>query len=62
MRSEQDNPTRHDYIDGFLYAQAGASRVYNVIAGNLHVALHAAARAQGCQVYQSDMKVRVTLG
>lgn len=60
LRSERDNPTRHDYIDGFLYAQAGASRAHNVITSNIHVLLHPAARKSGCQVYQSDMKVRVS--
>ena len=60
LRSEQDNPTRHDYIDGFLYAQAGASRAHNVITSNIHVLLHHAARKAACQVYQSDMKVRVS--
>lgn len=60
LRSERDNPTRHEYIDGFVYAQAGASRAHNIITGNIHVALHAAARSAGCFVYQSDMKVRVT--
>lgn len=60
LRSERDNPTRHEYIDGFVYAQAGASRTHNIITGNIHVALHAAARKADCFVYQSDMKVRVT--
>lgn len=60
LRLERDNPTRHDYIDGFVYAQAGASRAHNVIATNITVALHGPARKAGCQVYQSDMKVRVT--
>lgn len=48
LRLERENPTRHDYNDGFLYAQAGASRAHNVIAGNLYVLLHPAARAAGC--------------
>lgn len=60
LRLERDNPTRHEYIDGFVYAQAGASRTHNLIAGNIHVALHPVARGAGCFVYQSDMKVRVT--
>lgn len=60
LRLERDNPTRHDYIDGFLYAQAGASRAHNVITSNIHVLLHHAARKAGCQIYQSDMKVRIS--
>ncbi|PTA67001.1 Uma2 family endonuclease [Deinococcus arcticus] len=60
LRAERDSPTRHEYIDGFVYAQAGASRAHNIITSNLHVALHGPARRAGCQVFQSDMKVRVT--
>ena len=60
LRSERDNPVRHEYVDGFVYAQAGASRAHNVITSNIHVALHGPARKAGCQVFQSDMKVRVT--
>lgn len=60
LRLERDNSTRHDYIDGFLYAQAEASRAHNVITSNIHVLLHPAAKKAGCQVYRSDMKVRVT--
>lgn len=60
LRSERDNPIRHAYIDGFVYAQAGASRTHNLIVGNIHVALHPVARGAGCFVYQSNMKVRVT--
>lgn len=47
---------RHDYIDGFVYAQAGASRTHNVIASNIH----GSARKMGYQVYQSNMKVQVS--
>lgn len=60
LRLERDNPVRHEYVDGFVYAQAGASRAHNVITSNIHVALHGPARRSGCQVFQSDMKVRVT--
>ncbi|WP_199698474.1 Uma2 family endonuclease [Deinococcus cavernae] len=60
LRSERDHPVRHEYVDGFVYAQAGASRAHNVITSNIHVALHGPARKAGCQVFQSDMKVRVT--
>ena len=60
LRSERDNPVRHEYVDGFVYAQAGASRAHNVITGNIHAMLHGPARKAGCQVFQSDMKVRVT--
>lgn len=48
-----------EYVDGFLYAQAGASRTHNRIASNIVTALAVAARQKGCWVHFSDLKVRV---
>ena len=65
--SEQEylnwQPPREDgkweYVDGFLYAQAGASRTHNRIASNIVTALAVSARQKGCWVHFSDLKVRV---
>ena len=42
------------------WASNSSSRAHNVIATNITVALHGPAQKAGCQVYQSDRKVRVT--
>ncbi|WP_168733582.1 Uma2 family endonuclease [Deinococcus sp. Arct2-2] len=59
LRTEEDSPVRREYVDGFVYAQAGATNAHNLITSNIHVALYRPARNAGCHVYQSDMKVHV---
>ena len=55
---EQDGQVRHEYVDGEVYAMVGASDRHGLIAGNLHTALNLALPDR-CQVFISDMKVRV---
>ena len=46
---------RHEYVNGRVYAMAGASKRHNRIAGNIYRAVMAAGSA--CTAYISDMKV-----
>jgi Uma2 family endonuclease len=64
---ERASPTRHEYIDGVIYAlddwdglqaMAGESEAHGYIAGNLFAALHAHLRGGPCSVFTKDMKVR----
>ena len=50
---------RHEYVAGQVYAMAGGTRRHNRIVMNLGSRLLAAAQGGPCEVYQSDMKVRV---
>ncbi len=50
---------RHEFIDGQLFAMAGASKAHCAIAGNIYSMLHAHLRGSGCHAYMSDMKVQV---
>ncbi|SJM94707.1 conserved hypothetical protein [Crenothrix polyspora] len=50
---------RHEYIDGQIYAMAGASENHNRIAGNVFFQLRAAARGGHCGVFMSDMKLKI---
>ena len=50
---------RHEYIDGQLYAMAGASERHNRIAGNVFFQLRSAARGGHCGVFMSDMKLKL---
>ena len=50
---------RHEYIDGQLYAMAGASERHNRISLNVGFHLRAAARGGQCGVFMSDMKLRI---
>lgn len=50
---------KSEYWDGDIYAMAGASREHNLIASNVTTELTAQLRASPCEVYPSDMRVRI---
>ncbi|MDD1617146.1 MAG: Uma2 family endonuclease [Methylococcaceae bacterium] len=56
---ELDADMRHEYIDGQLYAMAGASERHNRIALNIGFHLRMAARGGHCGVFMSDMKLKL---
>lgn len=51
--------TRYEYVNGQVYAMAGASREHNLLTGNLFLTLGLHLRGKPCQVFQSDMKVGI---
>ena len=53
---ERDVPFRSEYIDGIIYAMAGASERHNTIAGTLYANIEINLK-DGCRSWQSDMKV-----
>ncbi|MGC1395566.1 MAG: Uma2 family endonuclease [Coleofasciculaceae cyanobacterium] len=59
LNIEEQNPIKHEYIDGQIYAMAGASDAHVTIAGNLFALLRSHLRGSGCRVYISDMKARI---
>lgn len=56
LTGEQEVAIRHEYLDGQIYAMAGASECHNTITQTLGSAIDNALR-DGCRVWQSDMKV-----
>ena len=57
---EERSPVKHEYVDGYVYAMVGATDRHNLIAQNLLIALRST-RPTGCQVFISDMKLKVRL-
>ncbi len=57
---ERDQPIRHEYIDGEVYAMTGGTLPHNDIAVNLTTILRTTLRGTGCKVRMSDAKVRVS--
>ncbi|MCI5128555.1 MAG: Uma2 family endonuclease, partial [Candidatus Electrothrix sp. AUS3] len=51
---------KHEFIDGSVYAMAGASADHGRIAGNLFVAFlhHLRKQKSSCEPFQADMKVK----
>ncbi len=52
---------KHEYVEGFVYAMAGATNSHNRLATNATVLLGSQLRGHRCQVFNSDTKVRVQL-
>lgn len=59
---ERASETKHEYIDGHVYAMAGASRTHNLIYTNTVAALHPQLRQTPREIYQGVMRVKVQFG
>lgn len=61
---ENDNLTglRHEFVNGLVYAMAGASRDHNRVTRHLRTRLDLHLQGSRCEVFQSDMKVKVKRG
>ena len=59
LEGEKHTQRKHEYVAGRVYAMVGASRAHNLIALSLASALRAHLRPRPCQVFASDMKVRI---
>ena len=59
LQMEDMSNIKHEYVDGQLYAMAGASDRHVTIAGNLFALLRSHVRGSGCRVYIADMKARI---
>ncbi|MBH2020183.1 MAG: Uma2 family endonuclease [Burkholderiales bacterium] len=50
---------RHEYIDGEVFAMAGAEDRHVTVAGNLYIALRQHLGGSPCRTYMSDMRLHV---
>ncbi len=55
---------KHEYVDGYIHAMAGASERHNLITGNIFLKLRLSAGGKNnhCRVFTSDMKFRAENG
>lgn len=51
---------KSEYVNGEIYAMAGATRAHNLLAGNAFAELRARLRGRPCEVYINDMRVKVS--
>lgn len=56
---ERSSNVKHEYLDGEIYAMAGGSPEHAAISMNVGVLLGSALRGRPCQVYSSDLRIRV---
>jgi Uma2 family endonuclease len=59
LRNEEAATAKHEYVDGEVYAMAGAGERHNRIAGNAFFILRTATRGTPCGVFIADMKLRL---
>jgi Uma2 family endonuclease len=59
LEIEETSTIKHEYIQGHIYAMAGASKAHVILTGNLVTLLNNHLRGTGCIVYSTDMKVRI---
>lgn len=59
LQLEETSPIKHEYINGYAYAMAGATDAHVTVAGNLFALLRNHVRGSGCRVYIADMKARI---
>ncbi|HEY8035436.1 MAG TPA: Uma2 family endonuclease [Methylobacter sp.] len=62
MESDNNTGTRHEFVNGLVYAMTGASRDHNRISGRLFVRLSQHLQGTHCEPFQSDMKVKIKRG
>ena len=60
LRMERNASLKSEYINGQIYAMAGASRRHNLITFNLAMELGPQLTGQDCEAYLNDMRVKVS--
>jgi Uma2 family endonuclease len=59
LEFEETATEKHEFVDGQVFAMAGASKIHNRIALNLATRALNAADELDCEVFSSDVKVQV---
>ena len=61
LAGELISEVKHEYVDGEVYAMAGASRAHITLVGNAYLALRTRLAGTPCTPYFSDLKVRLAI-
>jgi Uma2 family endonuclease len=59
LAGESQSRHKHEFVEGLVYAMAGANNNHNRIATNALVSLGAPLRGKSCETFNSDSKVRI---
>ena len=57
---ERQAETKSEYLDGEIFAMSGASRKHNRLSLNVAFILDSQLKAKGCEVFASEMRVKVS--
>jgi len=58
LATEVYSELKREYIDGYVYAMAGAKVSHNLIVGNIHGELRNYLKGKSCRPYMSDIRVK----
>ena len=56
---ENDQPERHEFHRGEVFAMVGARRIHNEISGNIYASLKRQLRGSPCRAFIETMKVKI---
>jgi Uma2 family endonuclease len=59
---ERQSETRHDYLDGEVFAMTGASWTHGLISGNIFGELRSQLKRSPCKAIQESLRVRTPAG
>ena len=59
---EEKSKIKHEFMDGEIYAMAGATRRHNLATNNISTELNLQLRETDCEVYASDFRVKIREG
>jgi Uma2 family endonuclease len=59
LEMEEKSDVKHEYVDGYIYAMAGANDPHVTISINLASLIRTHLRGSGCRVFMLDMKTRI---
>jgi Uma2 family endonuclease len=62
LAGERESEVRHEYVAGQVYPMVGASDRHALLVNALAFVLTPAAREARCQLFTSEMKVRLEIG
>jgi Uma2 family endonuclease len=59
LTMEAESPIKHEFLNGEVFAMAGAKPGHNQVAASALVALGVLLRGRGCRVFNSDQRIYV---
>lgn len=59
LRMERASQEKHEYYRGEVFAMTGASENHNIVVSSTLATLYNQLRKKPCQIYPSDMRVRI---
>ena len=57
---DRQSDSKNEYFNGEVFAMTGASRKHNIITSNVNSSLNTQLKGRQCEVYSSDMRVKVS--